>query len=227
LDNGLRLLHPLMPFLTEELWHRLPGWAQVYGEATPSIMTAAYPRPVPTHRNIGLEERMDSVLQIVHAIRSVKGSYNLTPRQKTDVVVVFTENASSSSSSSSAPAGIATDVASLTEFISFLAAAGTITVLQNGGEKPAGSSSIVLSPTISVHVVLKGLINVELETKKQSKKVDELNKQLENLRKQTTIPNYEEKVPENIRQQTAEKIAEREAELDILQQTLKNLKQME
>ena len=74
LDEGLRLLHPFMPFVTEELWQRLPRRPQ---DATPSICKAAFP----VHRRVfeapkALED-FETVFAAVKAVRSIAAPYGL------------------------------------------------------------------------------------------------------------------------------------------------------
>jgi valyl-tRNA synthetase len=62
LDAGLRLLHPFMPFVTEELWQRLPGGGEQRAE---SIMVAPYPEPVPAWEDAGVEAEMAYLQTVV------------------------------------------------------------------------------------------------------------------------------------------------------------------
>ena len=89
LDNGLKLLHPFMPFITEELYHRLPG-ADVKGAGgrneCGSIMTQAYPSPAvtePLFAKPQLDATMALLQSIAHAARSTRASLNLTKQRLT------------------------------------------------------------------------------------------------------------------------------------------------
>ena len=88
LDFGLKLLHPLMPFITEELYHRLPG-ANIAGEGDRqtcgSIMVAAYPKPDVTNvfHSATLDNTMALLQSIAHSARSTRASLNLTKQRLT------------------------------------------------------------------------------------------------------------------------------------------------
>lgn len=88
LDFGLRLLHPLMPFLTEELYHRLPG-ANVTGTggraSCGSIMVTAYPSPAMSEAwfNSELDTTMALLQDIAHSARSTRASLGLTKQRVT------------------------------------------------------------------------------------------------------------------------------------------------
>ena len=74
LDAGLRLLHPFMPFVTEELWQRLPRRPT---EKAPSICVSAYPLPTPSWQSSDAERDFDVVFAVVKAVRSIASPYGL------------------------------------------------------------------------------------------------------------------------------------------------------
>ena len=88
LDHGLKLLHPLMPFITEELYHRLPG-ANVSGaggrDQCGSIMVQRYPKPADTlpFHSAQLDATMALLNSITHSARSTRSSLNLTKQRLT------------------------------------------------------------------------------------------------------------------------------------------------
>ncbi|KAG8344089.1 valyl-tRNA synthetase [Trypanosoma vivax] len=87
-EAGLRLLHPMMPFLTEELWHRLPNYTS-FGVET--IMYSSYPEAIGLEDNV-VEEKMKIMLDTIHSVRSTKAFYSLTNKHKPDLwITVRTE----------------------------------------------------------------------------------------------------------------------------------------
>ncbi|KAK3289788.1 hypothetical protein CYMTET_2792 [Cymbomonas tetramitiformis] len=87
LDVGLRLLHPFMPFVTEELWQRLPR-KEADLQTTPSIMIAPYPAPTESWKNLGVEAEMALLNAIIGTARSARVAQGLTPKQKTPLIVL-------------------------------------------------------------------------------------------------------------------------------------------
>ncbi|NDD27425.1 MAG: valine--tRNA ligase [Proteobacteria bacterium] len=85
LSTFLRLLHPLMPFITEECWHALPGQRG-------SIVTATWPTPQPALRDAEAETRMGLVMDVVRALRNMRAEVGA--RDEMDAVFVFEDNAS-------------------------------------------------------------------------------------------------------------------------------------
>ena len=87
LDQLLRLLHPMIPFLTEEVWQLLTDVAPVRGisdlvEATPSIMIAEWPQADSAHRNVELESQFDKFLGVLGAVREIRSRQNIAPKQE-------------------------------------------------------------------------------------------------------------------------------------------------
>jgi valyl-tRNA synthetase len=79
LDQGLKLLHPFMPFLTEELYQRLP---RRIGDTVPSIMIAAYPEWVHQWDMTEEEKKFETINQICRAARSLMADYGLKSNVK-------------------------------------------------------------------------------------------------------------------------------------------------
>ena len=82
LDRSLRLLHPVMPFLTEELWQRLPGHEDVHPE---TIALAPYPEGTPAWEDDGVEERMTALLEAAARVRGLASELGVRPGQGLDV----------------------------------------------------------------------------------------------------------------------------------------------
>jgi valyl-tRNA synthetase len=80
LDKSLRLLHPFMPFITEELWQQLP----VAGE---DIMVAPFPKSQEAWFNDQIEEEMEFLMEVISAIRNIRGELNIPPSCKIEVVL--------------------------------------------------------------------------------------------------------------------------------------------
>jgi valyl-tRNA synthetase len=76
LDRSLRLLHPVMPFLTEELWHRLPGHEAVHPE---TIALAPYPVACPDWEDDEVEARMGALIEAVTRVRSLAAELGVLP----------------------------------------------------------------------------------------------------------------------------------------------------
>lgn len=85
-DGGLRLLSPFMPFLTEELWQRLPYFKEDANSRPPSICVAPYPQQE-TFKNFEgdvLEKEVTVMNHLIRVIRSTRSTYEIPPKSKTE-----------------------------------------------------------------------------------------------------------------------------------------------
>lgn len=199
LDAGLRLLHPFMPFVTEELWQRLP---RTRDENTPkSIMIADYPIAVDSWANVEAEVQMSAIMDTVKAFRSMKSNYNLQPKARPEVFF--------STKSADVEAALKADVEGLTT----LASVGEMKQLSEGESAPPGCGVQIVNENITVYMLLKGVVDAATEIAKLDKKLDLLQKSTDALIKKTEDEGYESKVPENVRTANAEKIAKQTEEI--------------
>src|SRR4030042_3892550 len=77
LDDILRLLHPFMPFITEEIWQQLP-----LEKGNGSIMTASFPRPDERFDSDPAADEMEQVIEIITALRNIRGEMNVPPGEQ-------------------------------------------------------------------------------------------------------------------------------------------------
>eukprot|EP00758_Cryptobia_borreli_P005671 Tbor_TRINITY_DN4958_c0_g1::TRINITY_DN4958_c0_g1_i1::g.9618::m.9618/K01873/VARS, valS; valyl-tRNA synthetase len=189
-EAGLRMLHPMMPFVTEELYHRLPHFDTLGYE---TIMLAQYPSDM-SFRNTVTEEHMKAVMDCVSAARSMKASYQLTYKVKPDVWISCTTDKLKL-------------IAAHTYIVEALGVVGNVVAIENTNESeiPAGCGMTVISKELILCMMLKGSIDVDAEIKKLDKAKAMLNKQLEVVAKKMGLANYETKVPESVRKADAEK----------------------
>ncbi|MDY0087308.1 MAG: valine--tRNA ligase [Coriobacteriia bacterium] len=156
LDIALRLLHPMMPFVTEEIWCRLPlsEWRRAS-----SLMVAAWPDPaeLARFRDEAAERSVSKMLEIVVAVRTVRARYKIAPRQGISVVVRTQAE---------------TDVQLLDAEFTYLNALGGIDsfVAATDAVKPAHSVTVVAGG-MEVYVPLEGLIDFEAERTRVAKEL--------------------------------------------------------
>jgi valyl-tRNA synthetase len=192
-EKGLRLLHPMMPFVTEELWHRLPNYSTFSHE---TIMLAPYPEES-GWSNSEVEASMSLILDVVHNVRSTKASYSLTNKHKPQVwITAHTPE-------------LRKLFADEMQMVSTLGVVGDVHVVSPAEEVsvvPKGCGFSVVTKEVGVNMMLMGFIDVEKEVAKLEKQLAGLTKQIEGTKKKMSIPNYETKVPEEIRAANTEKL---------------------
>ncbi|XP_041371023.1 valine--tRNA ligase-like [Gigantopelta aegis] len=208
LNVGLRLLHPIMPFVTEELYQRLP---RRQSNEPPSLVVTPYPLEKDyTLRDARLETAVGFAQNIVKSIRSIRADYNLTPKTKADVYLKCSDEET------------ANTLQAFTEKIQTLSNSSSIVILVNQ-DPPVGCCMSTVSAKCETHIMLKGLIDVGKEISKLQGKQETLGKQLKKLQDTSTSDDYCSKVPEDIRNQNSEKMDQLSIEIEKLSQGLKTL----
>ncbi|KAL0316244.1 UNVERIFIED_CONTAM: Valine--tRNA ligase, mitochondrial 1 [Sesamum radiatum] len=194
LDYGLRLLHPFMPFVTEELWQRLPSKKDSVRKE--SIVISEYPSTVECWSNNGVESDMDMVESVVKSLRSLRSQ--LAPNERHERRAAFVRCRTND----------ACDIIKKHELeIATLATLSSLDVLTESDDAPAGCKVDVVNEALSVFLKQQGSINVEAELEKLRKKMEEIQKQCDILQKKTSAPGYQEKVPGHIREVDEAKLA--------------------
>jgi len=195
LETGLRLLHPIMPFVTEELWQRLPGG---HGDLK-TIMLATYPEYNESWANPQVEAEMRVIQKLITNTRSMRASYNLTHKQKSKTFLLSTNTETHNM------------VQAYTSSIADLTDAETVECLFNK-EFPKGCGISVVSESLQVGLSLAGLVGAATEIKKAEKNLKPLKKIMSTLEAKMADEKYK-KTPENVRHKdvikketTAEKI---------------------
>jgi valyl-tRNA synthetase len=195
LDIALRLLHPFMPFITEEIYQLLPG-----NEG--SIMVAEFPHVQEGEMNPKTEAEMELVMGVIGAIRNLRSELNVPP-SKTVEVILHSEKE---------------DALNLFQmnrsYLENLAHAGKIS-LQSAGEKPKASATAIVG-NIEVFLPLKGLINFDDEITRIQKEISKVEKEMTRTNMKLHNEDFLRKArPEAIEKERekAKSLAERETKL--------------
>lgn len=208
LDTALRLLHPIMPFVTEELWQRLPlRGNSLDSETNPpsSIMVAPYPSVRSQFDTPGVDDKMSKIKEIVHAVRSIRADANLKKSKQVSAYVVSNDEDYSS-------------VLREQEMdIKTLGGVKDLTVTNDSSSLPSGCSASVVNENVTVNVMMKGLIDdPEQELAKLDKDIEKKQSNIAALEKKMSIPEYETKVPEDVREKNLERLNSMKAEVEQL-----------
>ncbi|XP_053395585.1 valine--tRNA ligase-like [Mercenaria mercenaria] len=210
LDVGLRLLHPFMPFVTEELYQRLPRRSS---SDPPSICVTSYPLPPDCPwRDAKLEEEVDFIQSIVKSVRSVRGDYNITNKMKPELYVKCSDEET------------ANLVRTHTEMIQVLSLSSCVKVNE---APPKGCAVQTVSAKCETHFMIKDFIDISKELKKLTGKKERLESQLQKIDTSMMKSDYESKVPEDVRQKDAEKKSELTMEIEKLAHAMEMLSTMQ
>jgi valyl-tRNA synthetase len=200
LERTLRLLHPFMPFVTEEIWQNIPHKGE-------SIVTAEYPRNLV--RETGAEEHMSVIMEAVTGIRTIRGELNLSPNLQLKAhIKTLTDDA--------------LDILSgnLT-YLNKLAKADIVEI--GAGVKKIKGSSVSVRNHVEVYVPLEGLLDLDLEIDRLRKEEAKVEESIIFLNKKILSDNFMKKAPQEVIAKEQDKYGEC---LKKKERILENLKKM-
>ncbi|MCH2375284.1 MAG: class I tRNA ligase family protein, partial [Planctomycetes bacterium] len=212
IDATLRLLHPAMPFVTERLWERLNQIAPergVVGLEIPCdalLVNSAWPKAHGDLADESAEREFDLIQKFVGAIREVRATHKVPPRQK----IVCTGRA---------PAELASRLNDSAVLIGALAA---VELSEFGPDvvAPERAGSTVVS---EVEIYLHDLVDKDAERQRLERLLGDLGKRQKNLSSRLSNESYVKKAPKHLVQQTRDELAEVEKEIAALDVQLKGL----
>lgn len=200
LNATLRLLHPFIPFVTEEIWSKLPG---VEG----SIMRAQFPTADPGRDDPKAEHEMAVVMGVTGGIRNIRGEMNVPPSRFVTAVVQSPDE------------DVRRVVEGQREMILRLAKLEALEVT-SPGKRPPSSAAFVWGDT-TIYVSLKGIIDFGAEEERLKKEIVKIEKELTGVEKKLGNASFLAKAPADVvdgvrvkRDQFAEKKAKLERHLD-------------
>lgn len=203
LTGAMKLLHPYMPFITEEIYQALPHDSR-------SIMIAPWPVADPSLVDKDAEKTMTAVMDAIKAIREMRAQVNAAPGKKAPAIVLAED-------------GLQEKLAANETYFHLLAAVDELTVLPLEGEKPANAMAAVQNG-VEVYLPLKGLIDVELETARLNKEKTGLEKELKRVEDKLGNAGFLAKAPAAVVEKEKAKAGEYTAKLNTIAERLAYLK---
>ncbi|HLN84985.1 MAG TPA: class I tRNA ligase family protein, partial [Candidatus Limnocylindrales bacterium] len=183
LEQILLLLHPIMPFVTEEIW-------QSFGEARPSIMIEKYPGLDESWIDVDVEKQTEFLMGIVRAVRNLRTELNCPPGK--EVKVIFF-----------GPGGDLDFLRAQQPFLRALARVGNTEHLASG-ERPKGAATAVVGAT-EIYLPLDGLVNFDEERARLTKEVGKLEDELARVQKKLDNDDFLAKAKDEVIHKEREK----------------------
>ena len=184
----LRLLHPFMPFITEELWQKIP-------REGPSIMLARFPEAKREWSDEQTQRRIQAIIDIVSAIRAIRAKFGVSPLRELVVELIPKDNC----------VGVESK-----ERIETLAKLGPghlniLPTAQSYGDSDRKNYAIGYTEWATIYVLLEGIIDLDKERHRLSKRIAELNAMIEKETNKLTNAEYVRKVPQEVLEKTRAK----------------------
>jgi valyl-tRNA synthetase len=209
LETMLRLMHPIMPYITEEIWQRVKG---LVGKSGESIMLEAYPQPDSSKINTQAEADVEWLRGVIAGIRNIRGEMNISPSK---ALPVLCHNVSTD------------DAARLERYrsqLSFLARLDSLTILANDAELPPAATALV--GDMAVLVPLKGFIDKDAEAARLGKELNRLEGEVARIGGKLSNESFTAKAPAAVIAQEQKKLDDAKAAQAKLQEQLEKLKNL-
>ena len=199
LSGVLRLLHPFVPFITEEIWQRLPHTKE-------SIMIAQFPQRTEFIYDEESIKEVDLLKEVITGIRNIRGEMNIPPKKDVKIVIDVKGSKEKEILKGNFP------------YITSLAKVESMDMVSDTG-KPDSSATYVFGD-IQVHVLLKGLINYDDERKRIFKRIENIEKEMGISKKKLANRDFLDQAPPHIVENVKEKVQLMSIKLEKLNQNL-------
>lgn len=181
LEALLRLIHPMMPFITEEIWQKVAPIAGISGD---TIMRQPYPQPAQQKIDEGSSEDIAWMIQFIVGVRNIRGEMNIAPGKLLDVLLAE---------------GDEKDIERVSRLEANLKTVGrlhSIRWLKKDEAKPAAATALV--GHLEVLIPMAGLIDKDAELARLDKELMKIKKEHEKATNKLNNPNYVQKAPPEV-----------------------------
>lgn len=215
LEQALRLLHPFMPYITEELWLRLPGVNEnllhaSYAGASATIMLASYPLGEPRLINDQVEKEMQAIIDLISRVRNIRSELSIKPSERIPLLI------------NSSDEGLRSLFSANADQIVRIARVSNIQI----GEKlnvPRASARAVLAGGADVAVPLEGLIDFVQERARLGRDREKLQAEAAKLNTQLGNTQFVERAPAEKVSELKSRLQDISARVSALDETLEAL----
>jgi len=203
LEGILRLLHPVMPFITEEIWQKLPNGT---GE---SIMLAKWPEVEENKIDEKIEKEMDIAMDVITSIRNIRNEMKVNPGKQIEAILI-SENK--------------IDILEKGEdYIKDLAKVEDLSIKKEVDKKPDKSSTAIVNG-IEIILPLAGMVDIEKEIKRLEKELDEIKSEIKRAKGKLNTDGFVNKAPEDVVQEERDKLEEYKNKKEKINKRLKELR---
>ena len=201
LETCLRLLHPFMPFVTEEIWQHLPHEGE-------TIMLAPWPDATGSLQDLDAETAMDTLMELVRGIRNVRAEYNVPNGRAIHALL--------------RPGALGSSLDELRVLFARLCRVENLSLLAADAPDPANCATVVVNDT-TVYLPLAELIDVAAERQRLGKERDQLQQRLQRSQNMLANEQFVARAPAAVVERERAGKAELEASLALVEARLRSL----
>ncbi|MEM0909894.1 MAG: valine--tRNA ligase [Pseudomonadota bacterium] len=205
-----RVLHPFMPFITEEVWKKLQPLS-VYQESNDSIMLASYPQISVEREDADAEAQIEWVKNFIVGVRNIRGEMDISPSKKLPVLL---RNASQKDM---------LILGDTSAFLLTLAKLESINVLKDE-QAPACASALL--GEMEILIPMAGLIDTEAELARLNKNASKLEKDIQRVAGKLSNENFTSKAPAHVIDKEREKLYQAEQQLGKVKQQIEKIERL-
>lgn len=206
LEQSLRLAHPLMPFITEEIWQKA---APLLGIQGATIMLQPYPQQTAASSDNAVEAEISWLQNVILALRNIRGELNISPAKS--INAIFNKGSAADRQY------LETNRQTLLK----LAKLESISWLENGADMPP--AAMQLAGAMEIHVPLAGLIDVAAEQTRLNKEIEKLQTEIAKVTAQLGNERFVANAPEAVVGREKDRLAQAQVALQQLQEQLGKL----
>jgi valyl-tRNA synthetase len=201
-ENALRLLHPFMPFITEELWQNLPHKGE-------SIVIAPYPESDPELIDVRIEQQTDIIQDIIVKVRNIRAEMNVDAKLAVPLRIATTDPE------------LTALLSGARDYVFKLAQVSQMEVVsQPSGDKLAARA---VAGGMDIEVPLAGLIDVEAEAARLKKELEKAQREIDNLQRKLSQASFVERAPKEVVEENRRRLADYQDQAAKLADGLKRL----
>ena len=204
LDAILRMLHPTIPFITEEIWQSLTE-----ENNNKSIMKTDFPSSKNWNADTEIAANTEWLKNFVSSVRQIRSEMTISPKQSIKIIV---DDASNS------------DIKRLKLFESFISNMGSVeSIIHKEGPDDLPKSAIALLKGMKIYIPLEGLVDIEEEKARLQKKLSNLNQDLKSVKNRLSNDAFVEKAPKEVVDELKEKFKALSSDQTRIEEQLKLL----
>lgn len=205
LETALRLLHPIIPFVTEEIWQQLPRPSEVTG----SIMTTIYPMANDAFIDEAAEREMGLIQNVISSARTLRSTYHVPPAQRVAIEVRAPD---------------AADRRVLEAGSAIIATVGRLDLtLSESGDPVPQSAKAIISGNIEIILPLAGLVDIDAERERIRKDIAKAEKEVLGIEKKLSNKDFLARAPEEVVEEQHRRLSDEQQRKTLLAEALEFL----